>query len=195
MDIKETIAIIQALAEGVNPVTGEMLAPYTPSPFDEPRIIRALYTAAQHLRQAQIQPEQPKALPAKAGSAWSEEEDQELIQQFKANLPIRSIADSHQRTRGAIQSRLARLGLIEPPPRPQSLEAANAVPQQGWKEQGRTQSGKAWTQEEDEALLRDFRLGVPLEELASRLKRGVNAVQVRLAKLKAQSYGGVGIST
>jgi len=186
MNIQETIAILEALAAGLNPATGEKLDPG--SPLAEPEVIRALYTAVLHLRQKPIQPEPPKASPPKAGSSWGTEEDQELIRQFKANLPIKAIADSHQRTRGAIQSRLARLGLVEPPPRPQPLESANE-PRPWRKEQGLSQTGKAWTKEEDEALLRDFRQGVPLEELASRLKRGVNAVEVRLAKLGIRPGG------
>lgn len=137
MNISETIAILEALAEGINPATGEKLPPT--APLDEPLVIRALYSAVLHLKQGQ--PAQPKATPPKAGSGWSLEEDQELIRQFKANLPLRVIADSHQRTRGAIQSRLARLGLIEAPLRPQPLENPNAPPQ--WrKEQGRTQTGE-----------------------------------------------------
>ncbi len=187
MNIPETLAVIEALAEGIIPATGEVFAPG--SPFDNPRVIRALHTAAQHLRQASAQPAQPNASPPKAYSDWSEEEDQELIRQFKAKLPIRAIADHHQRTRGAIQSRLARLDLIEPPLTPQPLESRGVPIQPWWKEQGRTQTGKAWTKEEDETLLRDFRLGVPLEEVAARLKRGVNAVEVRLAKLGIRTEG------
>lgn len=186
MNLLETIKIIEALADGIHPVTGEILTPA--SPLDEPLVIRALYSAAQHLKQAQVGEERPRTAPPKAGSGWSAEEEQELIRQFKAKLPIKAIAESHQRTRGAIQSRLARLGLIEPLPFPQPLDATAP---QGWKEQGRTQAGKAWTPEEDEALLRDFRLGVPAEELASRLKRGVNAVEVRLAKLGIRSDRGL----
>jgi hypothetical protein len=186
MNIEETIVILEALAQGINPVTGDKLV-YA-SPFDEPLVIRALNTAAQSLRQSSTRSEQPKSFPPKAGSGWSAEEDQELIRQFRAGLPVKTIVASHQRTLGAIQSRLARLGLVEPLPRPQPLGSANET-QPWWKEQGRTQTGKAWTKEEDEALLRDFRLGVSLEELVSRLKRGVNAVEVRLAKLGIRSSG------
>jgi hypothetical protein len=185
MNIEETIAILEALAQGINPVTGNQLA--TASPFDEPLVIRALNTAAQRLRHSSSLSEQPKASPPKVGSGWSADEDQALVRQFRANLPIKSIAENHQRTRGAIQSRLARLGLVEPLPRPQPLESANE-PLPWRKEQGRTQTGKAWTKEEDEALLRDFHLGISIEELASRLKRGVNAVEVRLAKLASGDH-------
>ena len=185
MNIQETIAILEAVAAGVHPATGKKLVPG--NPLDEPLVIRALYSAIQHLRQSAVQPERPQAKPAKVGSGWSEEEDQELIRQFNAKLPLRVIADKHQRTRLAIQWRLAHLGLAEPPPSAQPLKPNIAPGQKWWKEQGRTQAGQAWTKEEDEALLRDFRLGVPLEELASRLKRGVNAVEVRLVKLGIRS--------
>lgn len=188
MNLSETIKILAALAEGVNPITGEILAPG--QPFEEPSVIRALYTAVQHLRQVQAKAEQSVPSPPKAYQAWNVEEDQELIRQFNANIPIKTIADSHGRTRGAIQSRLIRLGLIDPPLSPQPLDAKTPPTPQWWKEQGRTQVGKAWTLGEDEALLRDFRSGIPLEELASRLKRGVNAVEVRLVKLGVRANPG-----
>ena len=65
-------------------------------------------------------------------------------------------------------------------------DKTTAAPTQTWKEQGRTQVGKPWTREEDAQLVREFQAGVSLEDLAEKLKRGVNAVEVRLVKLKIQ---------
>ncbi len=49
--------------------------------------------------------------------------------------------------------------------------------------QKRSQAGKRWSREEDAVLLRDFDEGMPIEQLAERLHRGVRGVEVRLFKL------------
>ena len=56
--------------------------------------------------------------------------------------------------------------------------------------QKRSQAGKRWSPEEDAALLRDFDQGIPVEQLAERLHRGVRAVEVRLFKLGRLSLDG-----
>jgi hypothetical protein len=45
--------------------------------------------------------------------AWSGEEDKQLIADFKQGVSIDDLARKHQRTKGAIESRLVRHGLIE----------------------------------------------------------------------------------
>ncbi|HEY7244328.1 MAG TPA: ATP-dependent helicase [Xanthobacteraceae bacterium] len=52
-------------------------------------------------------------LPARHGQAWSSEEDSQLVATFRQGVAIADIAITHQRKRGAITSRLIRLGLIE----------------------------------------------------------------------------------
>ena len=179
---KETLKIIETLAEGVNPVTGEILPDQ--SPYNEPLVIRALFTVTQLLRQQQSHSEKP--LPARAGNSWDAEEDRAIIEEFHTNLPMWVMAEKHLRTRGAIQARLVRLGLIEPSTGQPMADKTTPAPTQTWKEQGRTQVGKPWTREEDAQLVREFQAGVSLEDLAEKLKRGVNAVEVRLVKLKIQ---------
>ena len=44
------------------------------------------------------------------GSSWSTEEDSQLKAEFKNNISIAKIAEIHRRTRGAISSRLKKLG-------------------------------------------------------------------------------------
>ncbi|MHA6845368.1 hypothetical protein [Ralstonia syzygii] len=61
--------IRNALAKGIDPETGEILSDR--SPFNQVTVIRALQPA----------PEKPtsKDWPRNAGQAWSEEEDQQLL--------------------------------------------------------------------------------------------------------------------
>ena len=49
-------------------------------------------------------------LLANAGAPWSKEEDDELIREFDAKISIAELVKKHGRTKGAINSRLVRLG-------------------------------------------------------------------------------------
>ena len=49
----------------------------------------------------------------KAYASWTEEEDNQLINEFKQNLTMEKIAVIHERKKGAITARLLKLGLIE----------------------------------------------------------------------------------
>ena len=51
--------------------------------------------------------------PDGAGAAWTEEEDQQLEEEFHAGKSISEMASSHDRTKGGILSRLRKHGLIE----------------------------------------------------------------------------------
>jgi DNA helicase-2/ATP-dependent DNA helicase PcrA len=54
-----------------------------------------------------------KGAPARHGLAWSAEEDSRLRNMFLSGAAIPAIAQAHQRKRGAITSRLVKLGLVE----------------------------------------------------------------------------------
>jgi hypothetical protein len=51
--------------------------------------------------------------PARHGVAWSADEDGRLRALFVAGEAIAALAEAHQRKRGAITSRLVKLGLLE----------------------------------------------------------------------------------
>jgi hypothetical protein len=48
--------------------------------------------------------------PANAGKSWETSEDDQLIASFDSGMSIKELALKHQRTSGAIQSRLVKLG-------------------------------------------------------------------------------------
>jgi hypothetical protein len=52
-------------------------------------------------------------LPERVGRPWRENEDKALIEAFDEGVDLDDLAIKHQRTRGAIRSRLIRLGKIE----------------------------------------------------------------------------------
>ena len=106
----EAKEIIEALANGINPETGEILP--TQSNFNSPQVIRALFAATKALERAVKLAERNDTLPTNAGRSWSEIEDKELLASFDAGAPVKKIAAKHGRTLGAIASRLVRLGRI-----------------------------------------------------------------------------------
>ena len=103
--------MIRALADGVHPVTGELLP--AESPIQSPDIICALYAAAKAL-EAQARTARKAAQPKNAGEPWTEKEDSALRQKFDRGQAVAEIAQAHGRTPGAITARLVKLQLIAP---------------------------------------------------------------------------------
>lgn len=54
-----------------------------------------------------------KNKPEGAGAAWTQEEDEQLENEYKDGLTISDIAKIHKRTRGGIRARLKKHGLVE----------------------------------------------------------------------------------
>ncbi len=52
-------------------------------------------------------------LPEHAGNPWRGEEEVRLLSEFDSGLSIAEIAKNHKRTKGAIRSRLKKLGKIK----------------------------------------------------------------------------------
>lgn len=116
MDPSEALRIIQALADGVDPHTGEVFP--DDSPYQHPQVLRALFSAVRALERLEERKRREKRLPDNAGKPWNEGEDKVLCEGFDAGLTIAQLAQNHRRTEGAIQSRLEKLGKV--PPRFQS---------------------------------------------------------------------------
>ena len=104
MDIVRAKEILSALADGVNPLTGEILPPE--DSCNQAEVVRALHAALGELKI----PTQ-KTSPANAGKLWSVEEDDQLRGEVRSGLPVGKIAAAHARSRGAIRSRMVLLGL------------------------------------------------------------------------------------
>jgi hypothetical protein len=118
MEQIRALEVIQSLAAGTDPVTGEILG--AGSSLQNPEVVRALFVAAAALQSA-TRPATPKAAKAKdptqppaAGKAWSPDEDAQLAAEFDAGTPEPELAAKHQRTAGAIRYRLVKLGRLDP---------------------------------------------------------------------------------
>ncbi|HRF74164.1 MAG TPA: hypothetical protein PL117_15450 [Accumulibacter sp.] len=107
----EARKIIDALANGIDPETGEILPEQ--STFNNPQVIRALFVAAKALDNAERRAERDNSLPGNAGRPWSDLEDQQLLALFDTGKPFQEITARHGRTPGAIAARLVRLGRIK----------------------------------------------------------------------------------
>jgi hypothetical protein len=119
MEKQAAMHIVVTLAQGIDPHTGESFP--ADSPYQHPDTVRALFQAVQ----AMADPASARAraassgassrAPENAGKPWSNAEDKVLAEAFDTGRTIAELAQSHRRTRSAIQARLVRLGKIEPP--------------------------------------------------------------------------------
>ena len=106
--ITSDLKILEALAEGLDPHTDELLPDgHVLNRSDVVRALMRTTTTLQALHNGTS-----KRNPPNAGLPWTEAEEQNLAKGFEEGLPMTRLASIHGRTTGAIRSRLLRLGLI-----------------------------------------------------------------------------------
>ncbi|MBW7998562.1 MAG: hypothetical protein FVQ81_18710 [Candidatus Glassbacteria bacterium] len=111
MDKAGAIKIIEKLADGMHPETGQPLQPG--GVLDRPEVIRALNIATRTLRASHRSQRALQAAP-NAGKSWGKSEDQRLLADWEMEKDLRVLANRHGRTAIAIRSRLIKHGKIEP---------------------------------------------------------------------------------
>ena len=114
MQLDAALPIVRALADGINPITGEAYPEQ--SPYCEPRTLRALYSAVDLMQKEVEREKRRERLPANFGKPWTGEEDRILGADFDAGMPMAEMARKHLRTQSSIRLRLEKLGKIEPTP-------------------------------------------------------------------------------
>jgi hypothetical protein len=117
MERDKALGILKALADGIDPATGEQYP--AGSAYQYPDTVRALYHAVQALEgpaQPRERSAQQKNQPENAGRPWSEEEDGRLAQAFDSGKTTLQLAEEHKRSRIAIEARLVKLEKIPAPP-------------------------------------------------------------------------------
>jgi hypothetical protein len=113
MDESKVVAILSALAKGVNPFTGEVAPPN--SPYQHADVVRALYAALERFKSpAAARTRQRSELPSNVGKPWSEEDDRRLLAEFDRGRKPMELAREFGRTLAGIEARLERLGRISP---------------------------------------------------------------------------------
>lgn len=113
MEEHKALEVIRALADGVDPYTGEVFP--VDSPYQNAQTVRALFTAIDALETAVKRKERRRNLPERAGKPWDNDESKLLIKRFDEGVLISEIAREHKRTIGAIQSQLLKMGKISQP--------------------------------------------------------------------------------
>ena len=114
MDREQTLRILNALANGVHPATGEKFA--ADGPYQHPDTVRALFEAMRAVEGAATAPapDRKPAFPQSgSGSRWSTEEEERLAGGFDAGRTVDELARAHNRSRAAIEARLVRLGKMD----------------------------------------------------------------------------------
>lgn len=107
MDLARAYELIAGLADGINPLTGEILP--SSSVCNQAEIVRALHAALNALsRKIDSRP-----MPANAGKPWGREDDEKLASMYDAGKSKKELCTYFQRTDGAIAARLVRIGKIQ----------------------------------------------------------------------------------
>jgi hypothetical protein len=118
MEREQTLRILNALASGVHPGTGEQFS--ADSPYQHPDTVRALFDAVRAIEggrapaPAAAAERKPAAPPQSgAGSRWTAEEEQRLAAAFDTGKTIGELAKLHNRSTAGIEARLLKLGKID----------------------------------------------------------------------------------
>ena len=112
MEIGEALKIMRALADGVNPETGEVLA--VDAVYQYLPVVRALHRSVRALEYV-AERERSRQTPAvSAGRSWSRAEDAQVCEELRRGIDFHQIAKTHNRTIGSIIARLVKLGEIGP---------------------------------------------------------------------------------
>lgn len=120
MEIHKAVQMIEAVANGTHPITGEAIPEN--SHFNSPEIIRALFTCTQHIKhpppksRKTLEERQAEnlsqGLPRNAGLPWTKELKAQLADSFKAGEPPLELAKKFERTQYAILLQLQNQGLV-----------------------------------------------------------------------------------
>ena len=116
MDREQALKILNALANGVHPATGEVFA--ADSAYQHPETVRALFEAVRAMEGSRPAPagtQQRKSadVPANTFLRWTPDEEERLAAGFDAGRTSAELAKLHNRSRAAIEARLLKLGKID----------------------------------------------------------------------------------
>ena len=124
MSKEQTLRILNALANGIHPATGEKFG--ADSPYQHPDTVRALFEAMRAVEgaasaaaassastSATAADRRPAMPESGSGSRWTSEEEQRLVSSFDAGRTVDELARAHNRSRAAIEARLVRLGRMD----------------------------------------------------------------------------------
>jgi len=103
MQIQEALRVMRLLASGADPDTGE-------ATLLSRNVTNALWKIIELV--THYEESRAGALTPNGGKSWSRAEEARICTEFERGMPFSKMAEVHGRTRGAIVSRLQRLGKI-----------------------------------------------------------------------------------
>ena len=106
MDKNKAKEIISVLAEGIDPITGEVLP--EDHVCNKVDVVRALYALLQSEETSSKKKEYENS-----GKKWTAEEDSLLKELFEKGYRKVELQKTFMRSKGSIEARLVKLGLIE----------------------------------------------------------------------------------
>lgn len=105
MDLQRAKELLASLADGIDPLTGEVLP--EESVCNKAEIVRAF-----HCILSALPSKQKKKQPENAGKPWTAEDDAALCSMYDAGSAKKEMCAFFKRSEGGIASRLVRLGKI-----------------------------------------------------------------------------------
>ena len=112
MERQQALRILNSLANGVHPATGEVFA--ADSAYQHPDTVRALFEAVRFLDRAEGDGKREASqVPSTTFVRWTAEEEERLAAGFDAGRTSAELAKLHNRSRAAIEARLLKLGKID----------------------------------------------------------------------------------
>ena len=181
MKRERAIEILEALLDGADPLTGEVL------PRDhvcqEADVMRALHAAVLALQDWDADAPEIRAHPElytkrgrlNAGRPWTEEDCRQLISLHLENTPMEDMCRLLQRRPRGVRNQLIYLGLTPPEDAPPMREGRKHPVQTD-------QRGKPWTRDDHEWLMAAWAEGCTVAEMAAHLGRTPHAIRLRLEK-------------
>ena len=94
MEPDRAIEIVQSLADGVDPYSGERFP--SSSPYQQADTVRALHLALEGLGKLK----RSTARKTGPGRSWTEDEENDLLRKFDDKVDVEEIAKEHERTKG-----------------------------------------------------------------------------------------------
>jgi hypothetical protein len=114
MEKEQALKILNALANGIHPATGEVFA--ADSAYQHPDTVRALFEAVRAIEgnaAAAGTEKRNSDMPASPFVRWTPQEEERLAAGFDAGKTSAELARLHNRSRAAIEARLLKLGKID----------------------------------------------------------------------------------
>lgn len=121
MELNESRQIVNTLAQGIDPATGEVFPPE--SPYNDPEVIRALYSILESVKFARrprksVEERRRDNLefgrPKNSGLPWTDEDRALIRTGFQEGMAVEKLAGTLDRSSGAIVAEIIRQDLVPP---------------------------------------------------------------------------------